>query len=370
MKKALFWIVIIVIASYLGAPLLDQTETAESEKAPQKIQEQNNVTYANNDDDSGDGDAITNPLSSNNEASSAIQNDGSLNELDQEKQETDLIPIAEFGYTAAVPHFGPLIRTVDFTATYQENKALVSLPEGSDLPLKQNQNVILYDKNGKTLPLGGKIENIDNTTITISLPEATDTSRLNNKVSVITLETIGSKRLPLSALQKDNNDQSFVWVATPAPNGNGHIVEKRAITVDIKGQTYFEAGLKVRATDLVILDPDFSLTADKKYRITISEITDAPLHNPIKQAWIDFEMNRLEEAKAEMAAALEDCLNGAHKSASDAPALGATTNPDGTTNSGSCGGNGGLFNGETDPIAIFNSILNTGANGCSASCGQ
>lgn len=300
---------------------------------------------------------------------STTENKDSIAATTSAEENLNIIPIETFGYNAAAPHFGPLIRITDLTATYQENEALASLPIDSDVTAKQNQNVILYDKNGKILPLGGKVEKIDGDTLIISLPEATDTSLLNQKVSVITLETIGSKRLPLSALQKDDNNKSFVWVATPAPNTNGHTVEKRAITVDIKGDKYFEAGLKVRATDLVILDPDSSLEANKEYKIGLTEIKDAPLHNPIKQAWIDFEMNRLEEAKAEMAQRLEDCLNGVGQQDVGTQDIGAITNPDGSTSSSaSCGGD--LFKSEDDPLAIFNSILNTNMGGCSAACGQ
>lgn len=285
-------------------------------------------------------------------------------------------------YLAAVPSFGPLIKTQEITVTYQGDTATGTLTDDQAAPIQRGQAVILYDKEGFTLPLGGKVERIQplegitqGYNIHITLPEGTQTQYLLTEPDIIIQETTASKRLPLTAIQTDEDGISYIWIASPKSKDSDKKttkmgIRRQNIKAGLSDTLYFEeAGHIIEAFDFVLLNPDSKIRANREYNIFMTDIN-APLHNPIRQAWIDYELYKLEKQQAELTQIAEDCRNG--KGSPRTAQQGDVTLPDGSTtpSAGSCGNT----SGGTDPFTIFNAIINGNASGASAcgtaSCGQ
>jgi hypothetical protein len=262
-------------------------------------------------------------------------------------------------YLAATPHYGPLIRTQEINVTFNGDQAIGTIYANDAKDITKNQNVILYDKQGYTLPLGGKVIDIfeeeGRKRITIQLPQGTNSDLLLNDLDIITLETVASKRLPHSAYLEENSEdgtnKTYIWIAKPATNNQTYTLNKLEIGIGLTVLDYFEeAGYKIRSSDLVILNPNRDIKENTPYDLEVIELT-LPLHNPIKQAWVDFEINRLNKQQTELIERAENCGKDKNPVTGDyTPVLGATSTP----SSDSCGSS---FDG-TDPFAIFNSLTN------------
>ena len=299
----------------------------------------------------------------------------------KEKLSTPIPPLTaeektkqEADYLAIHPHFGPLVQTQKIKVTFDDEKDLAtgSLNSEDLEKIRTKQKVVLYDREDITLPLGGEVSHIDKTTntITITLPEGTNTSYLAAELDIIIRETVGSKRLPLSALQTDKNGETYVWIAKQNEEQNQFQVQRQTITKGLHDSNYFEEdGHTIQAYDLVILNPNKKIRSDKNYNVVFTEFS-APLHNPIHQAWVDYEVYRLEEEQRIMAKQAEDCFNGVSAPAiPDSPEAGAATVP-GSVASRNCAGG----NTPDDPLHVFNSlmkIINEGTiEGGGSACGS
>lgn len=258
-------------------------------------------------------------------------------------------------YFAASPHFGPLVQTQKITVEFDNDSTYGYLGQEQAKQVKNNQQVILYDKKGAVLPLGGHISTIDMiddsniSKITISLPEETNTEFLSNDLDIIVFETISSKRLPFSALQTDKSGKDYVWVIEPQDN-KSYTVRQQYIEQNFSDAIYFDPGRKVRYNDLVILNPNEKIRSGKNYNIFVTKL-DAPLHNPIKQAWGEFELDRLKKQQIHLKKIAEDCLKGVRS-----PNTGDVTFSDGSrgpTGKNSCVSTGA----ETSPFTIFESLI-------------
>lgn len=270
-------------------------------------------------------------------------------------------------YIAVNPSFGPLIVTVNLPVTFEEEQATGFIPnnkpENNDQRISVGQDVVLYDRNDFPQPLGGKVSKINNqeeqVQIVVDLPKGTDTSLLSPYVDIITLETKASKRLPKTAIMRDENDQAFVWRAFPDFEfEDAYKLSRLDINVGRGDQDFFEeAGFKIKSDDLVIVNPNDEIKAEVAYTLNVSELN-AYLHNPIRQAWITLELDRLEEQQIRMIREAEECAARAQiANADQEPQLGSQT----TTNSNqssSCAG-GAVFEDYegTDPFLIFQNLI-------------
>jgi len=282
--------------------------------------------------------------------------------------------IENYDYVASLPTFGPLIRTQPIQVEYQIDQALATLPNDQAEEIEIGQPVILFDNEEYILPLGGAVNNIEEndqeTTITVKLPEGTHIEYLSPHMEVITMETMAAKRVPMSALQKSKTDQDYVWIVDESEDGTPKATLKRAyVDVGLKNEDFFiEGGDDIESFTYVVLNPDDNIEPDKEYSILKTEIS-GPLHNPIRQAWIDYELFRLDAQQAELTQIAEDCRNG-RKSLVLSP--GALTLEDGTQTGSGCGQT--TVSPALQQFQIFNSLVNGGgdSSNCasSAACGQ
>lgn len=269
----------------------------------------------------------------------------------------------------ASPSYGPLIDIVKLPAYYKNDDAVIDASRVSNAEIRKGQSVALYNKKGAIMPLGASVSNIDDMTrVMITLPKSTNVELLSNEVGVLVIETRASKRLPTSALQKDENGETYVWIAQLEEGTEKYNIRRQYIKISIQNGVFFEeSGYKIKSKDLVITTPHSDIQSDKSYDVTIEEF-EAPTNNPIKQAWIDFEVHYLEQEQARLKQLAADCKNG--KSA----AQGADPST-GNESSESCGNS--AITDSNDPLAIFNSLINqpvvSGSNACgsgASECGQ
>lgn len=267
-------------------------------------------------------------------------------------------------YVATPPTFGPIVQTTPLIVSYHgQDQASGNISQDQAQIIEERRPVILYDQDSYVLPLGGVVTAIKNTsdieyTINITLPEQTNTEFLSNNVDVITKETVASKRIPLSALQEQSG-LTYVWIVDQN-NENQNTLEKLFINIGLSDEEYFEEdGEKIESYTLVVINPNDKIKADKEYKIFKTELA-GPLHNPIRQAWMDYELNRLEQEQQAMLQIAEDCKNGKKALILDP---GSTTTADGSAKLGGCG-----QSQTTDPmLQIFNSLTTTNNSG---GCGQ
>ncbi len=270
-------------------------------------------------------------------------------------------------YQGALPSIGPLVTVQKIKVSYDGDTAIATLQQKDLDTITIGQKVVLYDDEKTTMPLGGKINRFtsENNQIKafIELPEGTNTEFLSNIVGVITQELRAIQRLPLDILQTDKEGGKFIWIAQLDNAVALYKLIKHPITIGAHNGIYFEPQALHHAPEgLIIINPDNKINPDTHYMVTPAKI-DAPLHNPIHQAWIDFELYRLEVQQARLIKQAEDCVNGVERE----PITGDSS----SGSSNSCGGN-------TDPndimFQVFQSLTQPadagGGNACGSSCGQ
>lgn len=263
-------------------------------------------------------------------------------------------------YEIARPHYGPLVELQEVELTYIANIANAFLPLNIAEKISTYQKVVLYDKENTALPLGGEVLKITEVEgkakVVILLPRGTKTEYLSNKANIIIRDNIGVGRLPLSALQHEDG-QHFIWRTLGKNLKNTEETkittsfEKVMIAPPLKNNAYFvEQENKINPADFIVLTPDKDITENKDYDVTIVDFK-APLHNPIKQAWIDLEIQKLKDQRAEMKEAIANCQAGTV----DNPQGGETSNAGGGGKPvSSCGSS---FD-TTDPFVIFQNLIN------------
>ena len=256
---------------------------------------------------------------------------------------------APTNYLAAPPHYGPLIVTMPAKATFKDQQGEIMLSGELAPHVSLYQNVILYNQDELILPLGGRIEKIEDGKAIMSLPEQTQTDLLSENVRVITFETIGSKRVPLTALQEDENGKLYVWVLEEENNN----VRRYDLEIAQQDDNYFvEKAHDIRSRTHIIINPDNKIKAGKEYDIQKTTLN-APLHNPTKQAWIDFVRSNFEAEQEELRQRAQACRDGTLQEETD-PKYGVA--PDGSNVAeGACGLPAGYEEGMT-PLDIFKSL--------------
>ena len=298
-------------------------------------------------------------------------------------------------YLAAPVHSGPLIQVMDITVSYTATntaQAITTKKHADQIQIKQD--VILYDKDGYILPLGGQVNAIspipnddNNATITITLPDGTNTDLLSTTQGIITTETLPVRRLPFTALQYDEQGKSYIWRialetlenGTPDTDTHTNATHEKTlkrfyldITTAQKGDSYFTAPYKINTHDLIILNPKNNTRSGKVYKVAAVDMN-APITNPIKEAWNQYQNYVQAQNKKAHDIALYNCQNGIPTvqegdiSTAQGPQNVANTQngTNGGNNGGACGGGLSL----NDPAAIFRQLTAPTTGSCNNSCG-
>lgn len=220
----------------------------------------------------------------------------------------------EHQYIGVFPSTGPLTIIKNLSVLYEGDFAIANIEQTDLNDIKIGKKVVLYDDESVAMPLGGTVHHFttqnEQLNVFIKLPEGTNTEFLANIVGVITTETNASQRLPLSAIQTDQNDRTFIWVATQTSSTDLYTLKKKDITIGIQDDRFFEPrGFHQIPDGLTIINPDKKINTETPYDV-LEEKLNAPLHNPIKQAWIDYELYRLEHQQIELKEIAEKCAQG------------------------------------------------------------
>lgn len=269
-------------------------------------------------------------------------------------------------YQGALPSIGPLVNLKEMKVSYDTDFALAPINQEELEAIKIGQKVVLYDEDKNAMPLGGTVAGFtteDGQIITlIQLPDGTNTELLSSTVAIITRELRAMQRLPLDIIQTNEDGQQFVWIAQLDNDVALYRLIKHPIEIGLQNDIYFEPKDLHKAPEgLIIINPDKKINEDKHYVVTRTKI-DAPLHNPIRQAWGEFELYRLDIQKDALAQRVEDCINGANK----APTAGELSAAAGSSSSSSCGGSS---NPDDIMFEIFQG-LTQGPDGNGNACGS
>lgn len=281
-------------------------------------------------------------------------------------------------YVAVPSSYGPFIKVQKINVTFGNDQATALIEKNLAKDITAKQSVILYDKEDKNMamPLGGVVKYTNNengkSKIIIDLPRGTNTEFLSDIVGVITLQTINSQRLPLSALTKNKDNESIVWLARQNDDKKFKIEHHKIDKAQDNGKFFTPKQHTIGPYDLIITNPDKFIRTDQDYQVFVTKM-DTPTLNPIDQARVDFDVYLFESRQAQLIQSAEDCANGRPKD-------GLTSLPDGSTSTASaCGA---TTNENDIMFQIFQSLttpnngtegngVNQGACGqVSASCGQ
>jgi len=286
---------------------------------------------------------------------------------EQKRLERELEKIKDKAdYVATPSSYGPFIKVQKIDVQYDGDEAIAMVEKDIATDINEKQRVVLYDKEDKNvaMPLGGVVKYINNENgkrkVVITLPEGTNTEFLSRTVGVITLQTISSQRFPLSALMKNKEGKSIIWIARQDENDQYQMEAHRIEKADENGVFFTPKERTVGPYDLVINNPDKFIRADKSYDLFITEM-DTPTLNPIDQAKVDFDVYIFETRQAQLIQAAEDCANGRPKD-------GVTTIADGSTSSTSACG---ATPSEDDIMfQIFQSLTTPNSGSGTGACGQ
>lgn len=281
-------------------------------------------------------------------------------------------------YEVTHPDHGPILQTITLNALFgQENDtataALKDTPNAHKIT--PDQDVILYDRDGYVLPLGGKVDSVNavneenegNKSAVITLPAGTNTDLLSPKISIITLEIPHAKRIPKqSVLTVTINDveRDFIIIAEKTANGQAFKTAPYEIDLDhmLVGDHFVELGHEISVDDYYIVNPDDTMTFNKPYAMK-EIVLNTPSYNPIRQAYLNYQHYLAESKIANQEYLANDCFALGYD-----PRVG----PAGQQSFGACSSN---VNATLDPMEIFNSILtnmpvNASGNSGDSACGS
>ncbi len=255
-------------------------------------------------------------------------------------------------YNAAQPSHGPFIELINVDVSFTGNIGSATFSKNQAQQIKRRQQVVLYDKNSNTLPVGGEVRTFkdigDGVKVSIFTPKGTKTELLKNQVSIITREINNKKRLPKSAIQMNEDGQPYVWRAQKMDERDGYVAEKIFIDLGLENETLFlEQGSAISSKDLIVTNPDNEISEDGEYQVNVINL-DFPLHNPIKQAWVDFEMSQLRQEQAALQKQADECGTDIVGNAQ----AGDASNSNSASGGDSCGS--GVQS--TDPFVIFQNL--------------
>lgn len=253
-------------------------------------------------------------------------------------------------YLISYPSQGSVIQKHPITMTYHQNDEASSLiPQELSDKIQISQDVILYDKDQNTMPLGGRIKSKTTTKtgqaeIIIKLPEGTKTKYLSNEGNVITLEARASFRFPLITLQQESPDNYYVWSVIKTAREGKFKVSKLRLNHILIGDDHFSSA-NISKQTLIVLEPDNKIQDNKIYKMAQVQYS-APTDNPISEAKQAYRLSKTIISYNEAKQRIANCRNSAKKQKQgivDAPQSGSCTN--------------NTFDEKATPMEIFNSIL-------------
>ncbi|MEM7618623.1 MAG: hypothetical protein AAF244_04480 [Pseudomonadota bacterium] len=269
-------------------------------------------------------------------------------------------------YTMIVPTQGNFIQTQKIELTFDNDRdiAMAAISDTSVTSLLQNQNVILKDKDGNILPLGGKVAFIRNSPdlidVLIALPKETDTELLSTEAHIITMDVNTLKLLPRNIVHDIETDTPYVWISEKVEDK--YKFKKQPIEISYKNDFYIAPGTIIPKEARVLVNYDKDVREDKTFKAK-TLVFAPPRYNPIYTAWLKYGEAKLLEDKEQMALNLENCLKRAQDQSE--ATIGNLSTTEGTQ---SCGHANEILSAEE----IFANIGKEGAsaNSCgSNSCG-
>jgi len=328
------------------------------------------------------------------------------------------------GYVFSRPSNGTLIKThaiqIDIN---DDNTASAIIPKHKTShnnkiqgnPIRKGQKVILHDKEGTILPLGGIITEIIDSEdsegtqkIIMSLPtlihdkEETDAPKDNNtdmdtdsnapplddhankdtpeqnitniefenlsrEAKIITLEGRALQLFPLSAIQYDEDNIPYVWEIKDPTTQKKITVVKTLLPSFIVGDQYFRAKHPITAYTHLVLNPDSKLKNDTAYPMKKTRVT-TPKNNPIKASYKALRRAKLEQELERMREEARNCRTGQQSSLKT-----ANSAKTGGTMSTSCRQEKALSDLSAEDL--FKSILSrrpkeTGGASCKGGCAR
>lgn len=269
-------------------------------------------------------------------------------------------------YNLVVPTQGNFIQTQKIELQFDNTKDLAMgvISDPSLTSVKQNQNVILRDKEGNILPLGGKVAFVRKSPelldVLIALPKETDTKLLTSEAHIITMDVNTLKLLPRNIIHDIETDNPYIWISEIFEDK--YKFKKLPIEISYENDFYVALTTTIPKDSRVLVNHDKEIETDKSFNA--KTVTFAPpRYNPIYTAWLKYGEQKLLEDKEQMAINLENCLKRARGEGE--PSMGAQSGADGEQ---SCGASGGIISAEQ----IFANInaKGTNINSCgSNSCG-
>lgn len=218
-------------------------------------------------------------------------------------------------YIISAENKGYLVKTIPITLQYLPNSWARSIvtPDIAE-KLRMNLDAILYDKQNIVMPLGGKLRVIRPTDdgqyeLAISLPLDTKTEFLSTDSRLIVTDAMNISRYPISALKKDINENYYVWTVKPTDDKGKYTTEKIWLGRPFIGDDYFAFGDASLMNKTIIIEPDDKIKNNKTYDMALVQF-DAPLKNPIKEAYKDYKDYMLNDKFDEMRKKADECRKG------------------------------------------------------------
>lgn len=173
------------------------------------------------------------------------------------------------GPYAVSPIVAPLARSVwadDLTEKDGQIIAMMSAKEAE--PIRAGQEVIFYARRPFKLLTGVSYIDMAETTrskgrIIFAKPDNLTEPLKRVRARILTMETVGTKQLPLSALSYDDEGRAYVWKlervgeppADPTDKTGDYAALYHPLFAGIKGDDAFEAGPEVRMGDMILAKP-------------------------------------------------------------------------------------------------------------------
>lgn len=261
--------------------------------------------------------------------------------------------------TAVIPSTGPMARTVTLPSiTGGPDGFRILIAPDIAAEITTGQDVVFFSLvDDRIYPVKGSVTNVDEengqTKITITAPQAFLDTAPTVRAHIIIVETVG-KRVPLSALLRDQNDDYFVWKAVAEGSGRFAIMHQK-VSAGIIGDTYVELGPEILMEDFVITNPHPAIQNGEVTDVLISKMN-APIHDLSQQVRDRELMDKADAIRKEVEAfnAMTQSAPSVAGTVSNAPATDADTAPGGaaqqiTPPAGECGSCGGSAYGGTPP---------------------
>lgn len=203
-------------------------------------------------------------------------------------------PLNKNAYIATAPHRGYAHRTLDIEIpSVQGDVAIANIPLSQAMYVEPGQPVYLYNDNAELLALPAKVAKTSHTdltplgSITIEiafspLPNLPTEKLVAAQIVIASFEA--ADRLPLTALQKDDKNQPFVWEAIRHQDGTHRAKRRRlerAIEADWETLVYKN---REHVSDIYIVNPDAALSDGQTIVVTEQAFKAPEFLNPSRIA--------------------------------------------------------------------------------------